>query len=188
MGGCLFLCTVSHFFTGQSFTGVVLDILFSFWGQKKWSLVVLDRWLPYIWKLASVDTTFVILDKWLTYRGGCLSKFDCSNLYWFVDWIVYDDIFLKTIFLLCSNLFCEMFYLLCCFTFTGLKCFCVLLTLMCLLPNNIYYNGFLQMETQFNMKLQMNFWKRLTEHTCWSVGMWLNHHIKFCMSNNSMPI
>ena len=30
-------------------------------------------------------------------------------------------------------------------------------TLMCLLPNNIQYNGYLQMETQLIIKLQMNY-------------------------------
>ena len=35
--------------------------------------------------------------------------------------------------------------------------FCTSLTLMCLLPNTIKYNGFLRMETQLNMKLQMNY-------------------------------
>ena len=27
-----------------------------------------------------------------------------------IDWIVHDDIFLKVKFLLCSNMFCEMFF------------------------------------------------------------------------------
>ena len=36
---------------------------------------------------------------------------------------VHNDIFLKVIFLLCSNIFCEMFYLLRCFAFAELKCF-----------------------------------------------------------------
>ena len=33
------------------------------------------------------------------------------------------NIFLKVIFSLCSNVFCEMFYLLRCFAFAELKCF-----------------------------------------------------------------
>ena len=28
--------------------------------------------------------------------------------------------------------------------------------------------------------------KRITKHTCWSVGMWLTHHIKFCTCKNSI--
>ena len=31
-------------------------------------------------------------------------------------------------------------------------------------------------------------YKRITEHTCWSIGMELTRHIKFCMCDNSMPI
>ena len=30
-------------------------------------------------------------------------------------------------------------------------------------------------------------WKRITEHTCWSVGVLLTCHIKFYTCNNSMP-
>ena len=62
--------------------------------------------------------------------------------------------FLKVIVLLCINMFCEMFYLLHYYAFARLKCFCVLLKLMYLLPNTIQYNGILWMETQLNMKLQ----------------------------------
>ena len=37
----------------------------------------------------------------------------------------------------------DMFYLLHCLAFAELKCFCVSPTLMCLLPNTLYYNEFL---------------------------------------------
>ena len=51
-------------------------------GQKKWSLVALDSWLFYAvtiaLELARVDSALVVLDEWLSYRGGCISKFDCS--------------------------------------------------------------------------------------------------------------
>ena len=57
-----------------------------------------------------------------------------SNLYWLncLWWHIF-----KSYFLLCSNMFCEMFYLLCCFVFARLKCFCVLFKLICLLLNTI---------------------------------------------------
>ena len=29
--------------------------------------------------------------------------------------------------------------------------------------------------------------KRITEHTCWSVGMLLSDYIKFCTCDSSMP-
>ena len=47
-----------------------------------------------------------------------------------IDCIVHNDIFLKVIFSLWSNMFCEMFYLLCCFTLAELKCFYLSPTLM----------------------------------------------------------
>ena len=57
---------------------------FSFGGQKKWSLVALDRWSSYtvtiVWELAWADSALVVLDKWLSCRGGRLSKFDCNSL------------------------------------------------------------------------------------------------------------
>ena len=53
---------------------------FSFWGQKKWSLVVLDRQssytVPIVWELAWADSALVILDEWSSYRHGQLSRFD----------------------------------------------------------------------------------------------------------------
>ena len=58
----------------------VLDRFFSFWGQKKWLLVALDRWSSYtvtiVWELAWVDSAS--LDEWSSYRGGRLSRFDCN--------------------------------------------------------------------------------------------------------------
>ena len=66
-----------------------------------------------------------------------------------IDCIVHNYIFLKDIFSLCSNIFCEMFYLLHCFAFAELKCFWAS-PAMFLLPNNLNYKGFLRMETQLN--------------------------------------
>ena len=40
-----------------------------------------------------------------------------------IDSIIHNEIFLKVIFSLSSNIFCEMFYLLRCFMFAELKCF-----------------------------------------------------------------
>ena len=45
--------------------------------------------------------------------------------------------FLKVIFPLNSDMCCDMFYLLHCFVFADLKCFCVSPILMCLLPNTL---------------------------------------------------
>ena len=53
---------------------------FSFGGQKKWSLVALDRWSSYtittVWELAWADSALVVLDDWLSYGGGRISRFD----------------------------------------------------------------------------------------------------------------
>ena len=54
-----------------------------------------------------------------------------------IDCIVHNNTFLKDIFSLFSNILCEMFYLLRCFEFAELKCFCASPTLMCLLPNTL---------------------------------------------------
>ena len=54
-----------------------------------------------------------------------------------IDCIVHNDIFLKVIFSLCCNIFCEMLYLLRCFAFAELKCFWASPTLMCLIPNTL---------------------------------------------------
>ena len=64
---------------------VVLDGFFSFGGQKKWLVVVLDSWLSYavtiVWELAWADLVLVILDEWLSYRGDRLNRFDCTSKY-----------------------------------------------------------------------------------------------------------
>ena len=52
--------------------------------------------------------------------------------------------FLKVIyFIIYSDMCCDMFFLLHCFAFAELKCLVVSTTLMCLLPNTLYYSGFL---------------------------------------------
>ena len=62
-----------------------LKSFFSFTGQKKWSLVALDRWssntVTIVSKLAWVDSELVVLEKWFSYRGGRLSRFDCRFIY-----------------------------------------------------------------------------------------------------------
>ena len=46
---------------------------FSFARQKKWLLVVLDRWLSYtvtiVWIFAWTDSALVVLEEWSSYRG-----------------------------------------------------------------------------------------------------------------------
>ena len=65
-------------------TQVVLHRFFSFVEQKKWSLVMLDRWLSYtvmiVWELAWVDSALVVLDEWSSYWSGRISRFDCIAL------------------------------------------------------------------------------------------------------------
>ena len=58
--------------------------------------------------------------------------------------IVHNDIFFKyNFFIIYSDMCCDIFFLLHCFAFAKLKCFVVSPTLMCLLPNILYYSGFL---------------------------------------------
>ena len=77
---------VSHFFAESNFVAVVLDSFFSFGRQKKWSLVVLDRWSSYtvtiVWELAWADSALVAIDECSSYRGGRLSRFNFTrNMY-----------------------------------------------------------------------------------------------------------
>ena len=55
---------------------------FSFGKQKKWLLVALDRWSSYtvtiVWEFAWADSALVVVDEWSSYRGGCLSRFNCD--------------------------------------------------------------------------------------------------------------
>ena len=64
-------------------SGRFRQFFFSFWRQKKWSLVALDRWLSYTvtiaWELAWADSTLAVFDEWSSYRGGRLSRFDCTS-------------------------------------------------------------------------------------------------------------
>ena len=90
--------------------------------------------------------------------------------------IVHNDIFFKyNFFIIYSDMCCDMFFLLHCFAFAELKCFVVSPTLMCLLPNTLYYSGFLWIETQPNISCKWIICKRITEHSCWSVGLLLTH-------------
>ena len=42
---------------------------------------MLDWWSFYkamiVWELTWVDAAWVVSDKWSSYRGGCISRFDC---------------------------------------------------------------------------------------------------------------
>ena len=67
--------------------------VFSFGGQKKWSLVALDSCLSntvtVARELAWADSALVVLDEWSSYRGGRLRRFDCiSNVLLMSSWIV----------------------------------------------------------------------------------------------------
>ena len=67
----------------KRFAVVVLDSFFSFGVQKKWSLVALNRWSSYTvtiaWESAWADSALIVLDEWLSYKGGCISRFDCIS-------------------------------------------------------------------------------------------------------------
>ena len=103
-----------------------------------------------------------------------------------IDWIVvYNYIFLKVIFLLCSNMFCEICSIASCFA--GLKCFSVSLALM------YYFHILCNTMDSYKCKLNLT-WsckllicKRITEYICWGVGVQLTHHIKVCTRNISTP-
>ena len=62
------------------YSGCFRQVFFSFGGQKKWLLVLLDRGSSYtvtiVWELAWADSALVILDEWLSYRDGQASRFD----------------------------------------------------------------------------------------------------------------
>ena len=63
--------------------------------------------------------------------------------------------------------------------------FCVSLILICWLPNTIWCNGFLRMETHLTWSYKWINCKRISEHTCWIVDVRLARHIKFCTCNDS---
>ena len=47
---------------------------------------MLVRWLSYtvmiVWELAWVDSVLVVLGKWLSYKGGDISRFDCTYTFY----------------------------------------------------------------------------------------------------------
>ena len=96
-------------------------------------MVALGRWLFYavrvIWELAWADSALVILDKWSSYRGGCLSRFNCVyiiNIRYFQGRNFHKNMFCdfvansrKCLFqkikliLNRGNIFCEIKFLIC---------------------------------------------------------------------------
>ena len=79
----------------------------------------------------------------------------------------------RVIFSSCSNMFCEMFYLLRCFASAKLKCFCAFPTLMCLLPIQCVYFIIQWISTNGNsiwshkwIYLQKDNWAHLLKHWC----------------------
>ena len=70
---------------------VVLDRLFSFGRQKKWSLVALNRWPSYTVKIvrefAGADSALVVSDEWSSDRGDRLSRFDSNLLCLMEKWV-----------------------------------------------------------------------------------------------------
>ena len=94
-------------------------------------------------------------------------------------------IFLKAIFyyVLTCSVKC---FICCCFAFAELKCSCASPILMYLLPNTLYTMDFYKWKLNLIWSCLWIICKRLTKHTCWSIGMLLTCHIKFCMCNDSM--
>ena len=33
-----------------------------------------------VWELAWADSTLIVLDEWSSYRGACISRFDCTAI------------------------------------------------------------------------------------------------------------
>ena len=66
----------------KSFSGCFRQGFSSFGREKEWLLAALDRWLPYtvtvVQEFAWADSALVILDEWSSYRGGHLSRFNCT--------------------------------------------------------------------------------------------------------------
>ena len=62
-------------------SGCFRQFFFFFGGQKKWSLVMLDRRSSYtvtiVWELVWADSALVVLGKQLSYKGGLISRFHC---------------------------------------------------------------------------------------------------------------
>ena len=80
--------------------GCFIQVFFSFGRQKKWSLVVLDRWSSYtvtiVWEFAWADSLLVVLDEWSSYRGGCLNRSDSNVIrFWFMPhpWLLLPQIY-----------------------------------------------------------------------------------------------
>ena len=69
------------------------QVFFHLEDKRKWSLVRLDRWLCYrvtiVWELAWVDSVLVALDKWSSYRGGHISRFDCTLNSYLSKWFFF---------------------------------------------------------------------------------------------------
>ena len=105
----------------------------------------------------------------------------------YMDGIVHDGKFLQVILLLCSNMFCEIFYLLCCFMFAGLKCN-VHSSHWCVYFQILYSTmDFYKWKLNLTWSCKWIICKMITEQTCWSVGVWLTSHMKFYTCNNSRP-
>ena len=102
-----------------------------------------------------------------------------------IDWIIQDDTFLKVVLLLCSNMFCEMFYLLCCFTFAGCFVPCSHWCVYFQIPYNTM--DFYEWKLNLTWSCKWIIWKRITEYFCWSVHLQLTYHIKICPCDDSMP-
>ena len=92
-------------------------------------------------------------------------------------------IFLKVIILLCSNMFCAMFYQL-------LLYVCWAQVILCVAHTDVLTSKHCNTMDFYDWKLILIWtckWiicKRMTKHTCWSVGVLLTCHRKLCKCDN----
>ena len=95
--------------------------------------------------------------------------------------------FQKLLFFYCVDMFCEMFYLLLASRLLSSGVF--VRRPHCCLYFQILYNtiDFCKCKLNLIWSCKRIIWKRITEHFCWSVGVLVTRHIKFCMCDHGTP-
>ena len=95
--------------------------------------------------------------------------------------------FQKLLLFYCVDMFCEMFYLLLASRLLSSGVF--VRRPHCCLYFQILYNtiDFCKCNLSLIWSCKRIIWKRITEHFCWSVGVLLTRHMKFCMCDHSTP-
>ena len=103
-------------------------------------------------------------------------------VYIYIYFLFILHIFLKVIFL-CRNMFCEMFYLLL-LSSSVFVCHPYWCAYFQILSNTM---DFYKWKLNLIWSSKWIICKRITKHTCPSVGVLLTCHIKICKYDNSMP-